>query len=134
MRMKFHLNPLNILSTFLALVLVYLVWLGGVQYMLSLGPITYGPAAVVFVFGVFSYVYSFWKPSWANVAADVSLALGIFGTVIGLIVALPFIKSNPDLALAGISLGLFKTAFGILNYVVLTIQGWMLDEHSKISS
>jgi len=99
------------------------VWLGGYTWFLGTGLLNIICCSVIFMVSAIHYVMAFSKPSLAWVGVDNATWLGFLGTIIGLVLGLPLVVDNIQLALSYIALSLITTGAGLVCGLVLYNHG-----------
>lgn len=126
----------NAVSYFLASLtlcgLVFSWWIGGYEWFRGTGWLNIIFCSGIFFVAVVYYVVSFSNPSLAWIGSDNCISLGLLGTVVGLVLALPEV-GNIEAATQGIALALLTTGVGLVCSLVLYNHGYHLglneEEH-----
>lgn len=105
--------------------LIYAWWLGGLDVFLITGYFNVIACSFIALVGAGHFLVSFYKPSIAWLGADTTISLGLLGTIIGLVLALPHI-SDIEYATKAISLALWTTGVGLTSSIILYIHGYAL--------
>lgn len=110
--------------------LVFGWWIGGWDYLLSLGPVTAGFCIFIFFFAAFTFVLSFRIPTASTLGSVLCPGFGLLGTTVGITVAMQNTE-NPEMMLDAMGLAFHATVVGIFFMLLLTIQEWLLHHEQS---
>ena len=105
--------------------LVFAGWIGGYEWFLNTGWLDISMCLFIFLVAVGHYIWAFYRPDIAWIGADNCISLGLLGTVIGLLIALPNVK-DIEVATAGIAMALLTTGVGLVCNLLLYNHGYYL--------
>ena len=111
--------------------LVFAYWIGGYAYFLSTGWLNVAFCSFIALVGTVYFVLAFRNPPVAWVGADNCISLGLLGTVVGLVMALPVAETDKSAAFAGIGLALLTTGVGLVCNIILYNHGYHLGQSSE---
>ena len=115
-------NKSNVLLSTILCTIVLMWWFGLFNWFIGQGVLVYGPCLFITAVASIYYLISYKYPEQAWIGADNCISLGLLGTIIGLVVALPEIE-DINRAAQGISLALLTTGVGLVCNIILYNHG-----------
>lgn len=105
----------------------WLFWMVGWVVLPELSPLAWGICGLTALVGFGCLVGSFWATGLAALGAEVTLGLGLFGTVTGFMSLLDA-KGLAGVEEAGMMTALSTTWTGLVFALPLVVQHWLLEQ------